>query len=42
MQAVPGMSVVCFGEYRMVSASAIQISHKGKGMEQGAGKQYLH
>lgn len=37
MQAVPAMSVVCFWEDSMVSASSIQISHKRKGMEREKG-----
>jgi len=32
-QAVPGMSALCFWDYSMVSASAIQTFHKDKGME---------
>lgn len=37
-QAVPGMSVAGFWEYSVISASVIQISYKGKGMEQGERK----
>lgn len=42
MQAMPAMSTVCFWEDSMVSASSIQISHKGERMEQGEWKQYCH